>query len=40
MSNVAVAESGKVGPINQVNHTSWVAVVTPTDRLTRSTTAV
>ena len=24
--------SGKVGPINQVNHTSWVAVVTPTDR--------
>ena len=28
----AVAGSGKVGPINQVNHTSWVAVVTPTDR--------
>ena len=28
----AVAESGKVGPVNQVNHTSWVAVVTPTDR--------
>ena len=25
-----VAASGKVGP---VNHTSWVAVVTPTDRL-------
>ena len=25
----AVAGSGKVGP---VNHTSWVAVVTPTDR--------
>ena len=24
--------SGKVGPVNQVNHTSWVAVVTPTDR--------
>ena len=20
------------GPVNQVNHTSWVAVVTPTDR--------
>ena len=28
----AVAESGKVGPVNQVNHTSWVALVTPTDR--------
>ena len=28
----AVAESGKVGPVNQVNHTSWVAVVTLTDR--------
>ena len=28
----AVAVSGKVGPVNQVNHTSWVAVVTPTDR--------
>ena len=27
-----VAGSGKVGPVNQVNHTSWVAVVTPTDR--------
>ena len=27
-----VAGSGKVGPINQVNHTSWVAVDTPTDR--------
>ena len=27
-----VAGSGKVGPINQVYHTSWVAVVTPTDR--------
>ena len=27
-----VAVSGKVGPVNQVNHTSWVAVVTPTDR--------
>ena len=24
--------SGKVGPVNQVNHTSWVTVVTPTDR--------
>ena len=28
----AVAGSGKVGPVNQANHTSWVAVVTPTDR--------
>ena len=28
----AVAGSGNVGPVNQVNHTSWVAVVTPTDR--------
>ena len=28
----AVAGSGKVGPVNQVNHNSWVAVVTPTDR--------
>ena len=28
----AVAGSGKVGPVIQVNHTSWVAVVTPTDR--------
>ena len=28
----AVAGSGKVGPVNQVNHTSWVAAVTPTDR--------
>ena len=28
----AVAGSGKVGPVNQVNHISWVAVVTPTDR--------
>ena len=28
----AVAGSGKVGPVNKVNHTSWVAVVTPTDR--------
>ena len=27
----AVAGSGKVGPVNQVNHTSWVAVVIPTD---------
>ena len=27
-----VAGSGKVGPVNQVNHTSWVAIVTPTDR--------
>ena len=28
----AVAGSGKVGPVTQVNHTSWVAVNTPTDR--------
>ena len=28
----AVAGSGKIGTVNQVNHTSWVAVVTPTDR--------
>ena len=28
----AVAWSGKVGPVNQVNHTSWVAVGTTTDR--------
>ena len=28
----AVSGSGKVGPVNQINHTSWVAVVTPTDR--------
>ena len=28
----AVAGSGKVGPVNQVNHTSWVAIVNPTDR--------
>ena len=30
----AGAGSGKVGPVNQVtsNHTSWVAIVTPTDR--------
>ena len=28
----AVAGSGKVGPVNQVNHSSWVAVVTPSDR--------
>ena len=27
----AVAGSGKVGPLNQVYHTSLVAVVTPTD---------
>ena len=27
-----VAGSGKVGPVNHVNHTSWVAVVSPTDR--------
>ena len=29
---VAGSGHGKAGPINQVNHTSWVAVVTPTDR--------
>ena len=28
----AVAGCGNVWPVNQVNHTSWVAVVTPTDR--------
>ena len=28
----AVVGSGKVGPEHQVNHTSWVAVVTPFDR--------
>ena len=28
----AVAGSGQVGPVNQVNHTSWLAIVTPTDR--------
>ena len=28
----AVAWSGKVGPVKQVNHTSWVALVTQTDR--------
>ena len=29
----AVARLGKVGNVNQVNHNSWVAVVTPTERL-------
>ena len=28
----AAVVSGKVGPVIKVNHTSWVAVVTPTDR--------
>ena len=28
----AVAGSGKVGPVNQVKHTSWVAIVTSTER--------
>ena len=28
----AIAGSGKIGPVNQVNHTSWVALFTPTDR--------
>ena len=27
-----VAGNGKIGPVNQVKHTSYVAVVTPTDR--------
>ena len=27
-----ISGSEKVGPVNQVNHTSWVAVVTPTER--------
>ena len=29
---IAVVVSGKVGPVKPVNHTSWVALVTPTDR--------
>ena len=29
---VFIQGSGKVGHVNQVNHTSWMAVVTPTDR--------
>ena len=28
----ALAGSGKVGPVNQINHTSWVAIATPTGR--------
>ena len=28
----AVAVSGKVGPVKPVNHTSWVTIVTSTDR--------
>ena len=28
----AVAGSGNIGPVNKVNHTSWLAEVTPTDR--------
>ena len=29
----AFADSGKIGiPVNRFNHTSWVAIVTPTDR--------
>ena len=35
---MAIAESGTFGLVNQVNHTSWVAVDSPTDR--RSTTVV
>ena len=31
-NNTAVAGSGKVGPVNKVNHTSWMAVSTPTGR--------
>ena len=27
-----LSEEWEGGPVNQVNHTSWVAVVTPTDR--------
>ena len=27
-----IAGNGKVGPVNQVTHTSWMAKVTPTDR--------
>ena len=30
--NTAVAGIEKVEPVNQVKHTSWVAVFTPTDR--------
>ena len=29
---MVVAGNWKVGPVNQVNRTSWVPVVTPTDR--------
>ena len=29
---IAVVGSGKIGPVNQANHTSMMAVVTPTDR--------
>ena len=32
LTYTAVVVSGKVGPVKPVNHTSWVAVVTPTDR--------
>ena len=32
----AVAGSGKVGPVNQVNHTSWVAVVTDRPKSVRN----
>ena len=34
-----VTGSGKIGPVNQDNHTSWVAVFSPT-HLSRSATAV
>ena len=32
LDDIAVAVSGKVGPVKPVNHTSWVALVIPTDR--------
>ena len=32
LDHIAVAMSWKVGPVKLVNHTSWVAIVTPTDR--------
>ena len=30
--DTAVAGSWKVGPAKKVNHTSWMTIVTPTDR--------
>ena len=32
LNYTAVAVSGKMGPVKPVNHTGWMAVVTPTDR--------